>query len=279
MFAGGPSGPTGPSGPPGQWGPPSQSQPWQQQPPRRRRTGLVVAAAVAAVLVVVGGVTAVVVAGDGEPEAEASSSTTEAPTTTTTAPTTPPTTPTTSPPTTDPPEPPEPPEPKPFYPDVPAAKGIRVELGAASLRTPTGWGSIDKGNVDQGVGARDYGDSEGFYSSVFIRRSVPAFPLDSIALLEIAAEAAPKALDKNDTSVKLERSSLLKRAWLDGQQVARVGASYYSPGPDLYFREETWFAQRGKYLYRVTFQHSKIDSDAERRSQIDPMVVSFRWSS
>ena len=145
---------------------------------------------------------------------------------------------------------------------------------------PSGWGCIDKGNVAQGVGARDYADSARFQSSVFLRRSLPAFPLDSIALLEIAAKGFVEALDENDKSVTLESSRLLKRAWLDGQRVVRVQASSTTPAPTCtHRREETWFAQHGNILYRVTFQHGTSDSDAERRSEIDPMVVSFRWSS
>ncbi|WP_137293617.1 serine/threonine-protein kinase [Nocardioides dongxiaopingii] len=253
--------------------------------PRRRRTGLVVAGVVAAVVTVVGGVAVAVVANDGggDPVADPTGSTSTS-TTSSTAPTSPTTTAPTTPvaPTTtetvDPPEPPEPRKtPTPTYPDVPAASGVQIELGAASLRAPSGWGTIDRGIVQDGVGARDYGDTEGYYSSVFIRRSEPVIPITSPELLEIAAEAAVENLDEADDTIELKFSGLMPRAWLDGERAVRIRASYFSTKDNLSFTEETWFAQRGTYLYRVTFQHSRSDSQAARRGQIDPMVVSFRW--
>ncbi|WP_134766876.1 serine/threonine-protein kinase [Nocardioides sp. 1609] len=287
-------GPPSHPGQPGQPGRPSQSSapgaPWVPPPsyggppaPRRRRTGVVVAAVVAAVVAVVGGVAVAVMANDGggDPVADPTGSTSvtssvpTAPSPTTTAPTTP-ASPTT---TVDPPEPP--PEPKktptPTYPDVPASSGVQIELGAASLRAPSGWGTIDKGIVQDGVGARDYSDTAGYYSSVFIRRSEPVIPITSPELLEIAAEAAVENLDEADDTIELKFSGLMPRAWLDGERAVRIRASYFSTKDNLSFTEETWFAQRGTYLYRVTFQHSRSDSQAARRGQIDPMVVSFRW--
>ncbi len=278
-----------PAAPPAaSWSPPPQ--PWTPAPPPRgRRTAMVVVGAVLAVTAVAGGIgLALAVTGsDDEPQAGGSSAVTSGstsdpttdptsePTTATTAPTT---APTTTPTTVAPPPAPPRPAPKPSYPDVPAATGVRIALGPASLRAPAGWGTIDAGIVKQGVGARDYSDYEGYFSSVFIRRSKPGFRLDSIPLLKIAAQSSVEALDANDPEITLKDSELLPTAWLDGQRAVRIRALYYSPGDDLYLSEETWLAQRGPFLYRVTFQHSRADTLDERRAQIDPMVVSFRWS-
>ncbi|MEO9323007.1 protein kinase [Nocardioides sp. C4-1] len=268
-----PSGPSAPSGPATPGG------------PRGRRTAAVVVAAAAAVLLVVGGVVvAVAASGDDDPD-EARTSAPVSPTTGSTDPTDPTSSDATDPtepvdPTTDEaPAPPPEPQPglRPSYPDVPAATGVRIELGPASLRAPEGWDTIDPGRVDQGVGARDYNDLEGYYSSVFIRRNDPGFRLDTIPLLDIAADSLVTGLDDNDDTIELRNKERLKPAWLDGQRVARIRAEYYSTKDDLSFYEETWLAQRGKFLYRVTFQHSLVDTMAERRAQIDPMVVSFRW--
>ncbi|WP_139977594.1 serine/threonine-protein kinase [Nocardioides litoris] len=270
-----------PSGPPPGWAPPPSYAGSEPSRPRRRRAVAVVVAAVVAVVAVLGGVAAAVVVGGGDREAggdptTSATSTTSDPTTTTAEPT--PTDPTTT--TTEPaPSPtPAPPSPTPTYPDVAAASGPRVSLGPASLRAPAGWGPIDQGVVEQGVGARDYSDFEGYYSSVFLRRSRPPIPLSTIELLRIAARSSAESLDENDDGIELKDSKMLKDGWLDGSRAARVQASYYSPADDLSFVEETWFAQRGPFLYRLTFQHSLVDTQAERRGQIDPMVVSFRWS-
>ena len=251
--------------------------------PRRhgRRAAILVAAVVAAVVAVAGGVTALALAG-AEPEEESRSgspsptSSSSSDPTETPEPTSEP--PTTSPPTTQTSSPRPSNKPTPTYPDVPPATGIDVRLGIASLRAPEGWGRITEGVVvhNGGVGARDYSDYEGYYSSVFIRRSKPPFPLTDISLLEIVAEAGVEAVGEGG-DVVLDRSKTLSPAWLDGERAARVRGYYTDTGDDLSFIEETYYTQRGKFLYRITFQHSKIDSLGERRAQIDPMVVSFRW--
>ncbi len=270
-----PSGPSSPSSPGRSWTPPPGPAP-------RRRTAVVLAGAVAAVIAIAGGVTvAVATNGGGEPSADP----TDDPTSMSTSPTSPttsltPTTPTTTPPP-EPPDPPDPPverRPRPTYPDVPASTGVRIALGPASLRAPAGWGRIDDGIVQGGVGSRDYDDYSGYYSSVFVRRTKPAFPITSIELLKIAAQATVENLDQADDTIELTYSGLMGTGWLDGQQAVRIRASYRSDADGLSFTEETWFAQRGPWLYRVTFQHSRSDSQAARRADIDPMVVSFRWS-
>ncbi|WP_340537123.1 serine/threonine-protein kinase [Nocardioides sp. GXZ039] len=286
---GGSSGPFGgpPSGPP-------PGAPFGAPPsggggdPKKRRTAIIVAAVAAVVLAIGGGVTAAVLASGSDDDKAGEESSTSITDSTTSEPTSPTTTTTSTapvPPTTSSPAAPPPsdppsrrPEPEPFYPDVPPSTGIKIELGQASLRAPQGWGRIDAGIVQGGVGARDYSDYEGYYSSVFIRRSEPVIPITSIDLLKVAAEAAVKNLDENDDTIELRYSKLMPTAWLDGQRAVRIRASYYSTKDNLSFTEETWFAQRGKWLYRVTFQHSRSDSQEDRRGQIDPMVVSFRWS-
>ena len=191
---------------------------WPPPVPRptspRRRTPLVVAGAVAAVVLVAGGVATAVVVSGSEPDDEAGSDPTGATTSQTTTATSEPTSDPTSeaPETSEPlPEPPptaptKRPGPQPTYPDVPAATGVRLQLGPASLRAPAGWDTIDSGIVAQGVGARDYADLEGYYSSVFLRRSVPGIRLTSIPLLRIAAQAAVETLDENDETITLEDS-------------------------------------------------------------------------
>ncbi len=272
--------PRPPSLPPPVAAPPA---PYTGGAPRRRRTAAVAVGAVAAVVAVAAGtgLALAVTGSDDEPEARGSSAavtstvSTEASSASTPSPTEPTTEPTTDP-TSPAPRPTR--QPQPTYPDVPPATGVRIALGPASLRAPEGWGTIDPGIVDQGVGARDYSDYEGYYSSVFIRRTAPGFRLDSVALLKIAAQSTVEALDENDDTLTLEDSEPLPTAWLDGERAARIRALYYSPGDDLYLSEETWLAQHGRFLYRITFQHSRADTLAERRAQIDPMIVSFRWS-
>lgn len=250
-------------------------------PPRRggKRTALLVVAVVAVVVAVAGGVTAAALTGDdpdpesrsGSPTPTSSSSPTQ-PTSsapTTSSPSTPTSTPTS--------EPTRRPDPTPTYPDVPAATGVDVQLGAASLRAPAGWGRIDPGVLGGGsVGARDYDDYEGYYSSVFIRRTEPRIPLTEPSLLEVVAMADIRNLGKG-SDLTINRSEKLSKAWLDGVQAVRVRGYYTNNADDLSFIEESYYAQRGKFLYRITFQHSRIDTLAERRAQIDPMVVSFRW--
>jgi serine/threonine protein kinase len=268
--------------PPGSFPPGSGSFPPLPGPaPRRsgRRAALVVVAVVAAVVAIAGGVTAVALTGDDDPETR-SASPSDSPSPSETTDPTEPSEPTASPatPTITPTNEPRPTKtPTPTYPDVPAARGIDVSLGAASLRALVGWGRIDPGVLSGGgVGARDYDDYEGYYSSVFIRRSEPAIPLTDLDLLEIVAMADARNVGKSE-GLTVDRTEALGRAWLDGEQAFRVRAYYHSSVDDLSFIEESYYAQRGKFLYRVTFQNSKIDTNAERRAQIDPMVVSFRW--
>lgn len=275
-----PSGPHQPTFAPPPYGAPARPS------STRRRTGLVVAAVVAAVLLVAGGV-AVAVAqsrggdetADPEPTSSLTDEVTDSPTespTTSEPPSPDPTTETTPPepdPTTDPPKP----EPEPFYPAVPAATGPKVTLGKATIHAPAGWGMIDEGE-SAGIGARDYNDGEGYYSSVFIRRTKPPFPFDSISLLNTVAESAIDAPEEAGSPITKTKSQKLGPAWLDGERAARVRAAYHNSETDLNLVEESWFVQHGDFLYRVTFQHSQIDTLAERRAQIDPMVVSFRWA-
>lgn len=256
--------------------------------PRRNRTALVVAAVVLAVALIAGGVTAIAVnAGKDDPDVDVAGETdgpSPAPDTSTSS-TSPSPTPSASPtpaptptPTSTPPPTPKPtPAPKPFYPKVAASNGVQITLGPASLRAPAGWGTIDQGIVNQGVGARDYGDFDGYYSSVFIRRSKPAFPLDSITLLDAVAENAAKTLAESDSDLTFIESQRLAPAWLDGVRAARIRAAYRSSKDNLELAEETWFLMKGTFLYRVTFQFSRSDSLDERRALIDPMVVSFRF--
>jgi hypothetical protein len=156
--------------------------------------------------------------------------------------------------------------------------GLGSGVGASVVGWVVGWGRVDKDRVKQGVGARDYGDRQDFQSSVFIRRTKPRIPLDSIDLLKVAARGFVEALDRSDRTVKLKNSRVLSTAWLDGERAVRVQAVYASKTySGRTFVEETWFVQHGSYLYWVTFQHGTSDDVDERHAQIDPMVVSFRW--
>ena len=128
-----------------------------------------------------------------------------------------------------------------------------------------------------GVGARDYSDLEGYYSSVFLRRSKPPVSLDSIAVLDAVAQDFVRTLGENDSDLTLLESQRLPPAWLDGVRAARIRAAYRSASDSLELAEETWLLMKGPFLYRVTFQHSRIDTLDERRAQIDPMVRSFRF--
>jgi serine/threonine protein kinase len=259
-----PSYPSHPSGAP---------VPRQQRPGRTR---LVLVSAAAAMVVIAGGITAAV-ALNGEDAADDGPTGSPLVIATPTPTPTPVATPSPAPTPAPTPSPTPTPGPKPFYPKVPAASGVQISLGPASLRAPAGWGRIDDGIVDNGAGARDYDDFEGYYSSVFIRRSVPKVPLDDIALLDIVAQSAVESIDSSNPDLSLIRSERLEPAWLDGVQAARTRAAYRDAGDNLELAEETWFLMKGRFLYRVTFQHSRIDSLDERRAQIDPMVKSFRF--
>lgn len=266
--------------------PPPSGQPPSPPPHRGRRTAVLVAGAVAAVVLVAAGVTVVVAqsrggddVADPEPSASVSASTTDAPATSAPPTSEPITTPPSTPPTSEPPPTVKPDrEPKAFYPSVPAARGVEISSGKASLHALSGWGTIDQGVVASGVGARDYSDYQGYYSSVFIRRSQPIFPLDSITLLDTVAKTSVDSLDDANPEISLIQSDRLAPAWLDGERAARVRAAYHNSDDDLDIAEESWFVMHGKYLYRITFQHSRIDPLPARRAQIDPMVVSFRWT-
>lgn len=251
-------------------------------PPRRRRTGLVVASAVAGVVLVVGTVATVVALGaDDEPDRPSTTSTTSTQplaSGSTSEPTlVSPIPPTLSPPPTTTPPPEPDPGLTPSYPDVPAASGINLELGRASMRAPAGWGRITQTDLPNGVGSRDYSDYEGYYSSVFLERSEPAFPLTSVTLLEAVASGAVDLLADQNPEIDLISNETLPPGWLDGDQAARVRGVYQNTDTDLFFAEESWFVQKGQFLHRITFQHSRADSLDERRDDIDPMVVSFRW--
>ncbi|CAN5299643.1 hypothetical protein BH09ACT12_BH09ACT12_32100 [soil metagenome] len=285
-----PGGSSAPMWAPGSYAAPQHPPQHPSQPansrPRRNRTALVVAGAVLAVAVIAGGATAIATSGDdGDPVADPTGSptlteTTSASTSPTPSPTPSPSpAPSTSTPTTSSSPKPEKAtqEPRPFYPKVPASTGLRIALGPASLHTPAGWGSIDDGVVTSGVGARDYADDEGFVTSVFIRRSEPAFPIDDIALLDVVAKGAVTSVGESDKDLTLLETHRLSPAWLDGVQAARIRAAYRSAKYDREVSEETWFLMKGKFLYRVTFQFSRIDTLDERRRVIDPMVVSFRF--
>lgn len=250
--------------------------------PRRRRTALIAVAAVATVALVAGIVAALALP-DSDDEPGASSTASPEPSeseTPTGTPTESPTElPTASAPTraSPPPPPPTSTGPTPTYPDVPAASGIRLELGSAAMRAPDGWGRVTQTDIPDGVGSRDYSDFEGYYSSVFLERSKPAFPLTSLSLLELVAAGAVDVLADKNPELDLVSSETLPPGWLDGQQAARVRGVYKNTDTDLFFAEESWFVQRGRFLYRLTFQHSRADSLEERRADIDPTIVSFRW--
>lgn len=278
-----PSHPSAPLGAP--FAPPPSQGPGSPTPRTGRRPGALVAGAVAGVVLVAAGVSVAVATsrgGDEVADPDPTSTATQTATGTNAPPTSEPTIESPPPslqPTSEPPKTTKP-KPKPFYPDVAAAPGVRISLGKAALRTPVGWGTIDTGVLENGgVGARDYSDYEGYYSSVFVRRSKPVFPLDSIALLDLVAKTAVQSLDDANDDISLIQSDRLAPAWLGGSRAARVRAAYHNTGDDLDVAEESWFVMHGKYLYRITFQHSRIDPLPDRRAQIDPMVVSFRWSN
>ncbi|MCD4533868.1 serine/threonine protein kinase [Nocardioides sp. cx-169] len=251
--------------------------------PKRHRTALVVGAVVAAVVLIAGTVAAVATRGPGDDPSTTSTSSSEPtasdPTTEPTEPTEPMppsvTAPTYSP--TPPPPPPTSTGPTPTYPAVPPATGIKLQVGRAEMRAPAGWGRVTQTNIPNGVGSRDYSDYEGYYSSVFLERTEPVFPLESLSLLEIVAMAAVESLAEKNADIELVAKDELPAGWLDGAQAARVRGVYKNTGTGLYFAEESWFVQKGKFLYRLTFQHSRADSLEERRADIDPVVVSFRW--
>lgn len=271
--------PTRPARPPYPSHPSHPSHPSGAPVPRQQRPGrtrLVLVSAGAAMVVIAGGITAAV-ALNGEDAADDGPTGSPLVIATPTPTPTPVATPSPAPTPAPTPSPTPTPGPKPFYPKVPAASGVQISLGPASLRAPAGWGLIDDGIVDNGAGARDYDDFEGYYSSVFLRRSVPKVPLDDIALLDIVAQSAVESIDSSNPDLSLIRSERLEPAWLDGVQAARTRAAYRDAGDNLELAEETWFLMKGRFLYRVTFQHSRIDSLDERRAQIDPMVKSFRF--
>lgn len=271
--------PTRPARPPYPSHPSHPSHPSGAPVPRQQRPGrtrLVLVSAGAAMVVIAGGITAAV-ALNGEDAADDGPTGSPLVIATPTPTPTPVATPSPAPTPAPTPSPTPTPGPKPFYPKVPAASGVQISLGPASLRAPAGWGRVDDGIVDNGAGARDYDDFEGYYSSVFLRRSVPKVPLDDIALLDIVAQSAVESIDSSNPDLSLIRSERLEPAWLDGVQAARTRAAYRDAGDNLELAEETWFLMKGRFLYRVTFQHSRIDSLDERRAQIDPMVKSFRF--
>ncbi|MCW2852744.1 MAG: Serine/threonine protein kinase [Nocardioides sp.] len=246
-----------------------------------RRTALVVAAAVAGVALVTTTVAVVATRGsDDDPSTTSASSSEPTATASSSEPTESPTIeiepsrPTVSPP----PAPPTRAAPKPTYPDVPPATGIKLVVGKGEMRAPAGWGRVTQTKIPNGgVGARDYSDYEGYYSSVFLERTEPRFPLSSLSLLELIAAGAVEALADNNPEIKLIGQDKLKPGWLDGEQAARVRGVYSNSKTGLSFAEESWFVQRGSFLYRLTFQHSKVDSLERRRADIDPVTVSFHW--
>ncbi|GAA4673774.1 serine/threonine-protein kinase [Nocardioides nanhaiensis] len=258
-------------------------------PPRRSRTGLLVAGAVAAVVLVAGGITALALSGDDDerdraddPETSDTSDPTDEPTEDPTAeePTSPPA-PTPPPSPTAPSTPAEPRtrEPRPTYPDVPAASGIELSVGAATVRAPSGWGQITQTDLGpQTVGARNYSDFEGYASSVYLRRTKPPIPLSGATeLLESVAESSIEQSSEGDSQVTLLGTTTMPRAWLDGEQAVRVRANYRNNTDGLDLVQESWFVARGPYLWRITFENSLVDTRAERRAIIDPMVVAWRW--
>ncbi len=107
---------------------------------------------------------------------------------------------------------------------------------------------------------------------------VPQFPLTSIDVLDIVAKSTAEALATQNDEIDLISTQRLAPAWLDGERAARIRGVYRNTADDLELAEESWLVMRGRFLYRVTFQFSRIDTLAERRALIDPMVVSFRWS-
>ncbi|WP_193610156.1 serine/threonine-protein kinase [Nocardioides lijunqiniae] len=251
-----------------------------------RRTALVVAASVAAVALVAG--TVAVVATQGSDDDPTTTSTTSSdPTPTDSGDPTESTESTESPtieidpslPTvSSPPAPPTSRAPKPTYPDVAPATGIKLVVGKAEMRAPAGWGRVTETKIpNDGVGSRDYSDYEGYYSSVFLERTEPRFELTSLSLLELVAMGSVRALADNNPEIKLLSQDTLKPGWLDGEQAARVRGVYSNSKTGFSFAEESWFVQRGKFLYRLTFQHSKVDPLDQRRADIDPVTVSFRW--
>lgn len=272
-------------GPPGPPGPPPP-------PPRRSRTGLVVAGAVAVVVLVAGGITAVALGGDDErdraddPETSDTGDPTDEPTdepteeTSASEPTSPPA-PTPPPSPTAPSTPAEPRtrEPRPTYPDVPAASGVELSVGAATVRAPAGWGRITQTDLGaQTVGARNYSDFEGYASSVYLRRIRPTFSLEGAPeLLQSLAESSIEESSEGDPDITLLSSTPMPRAWLDGEPAARVRANYRNNADGLDLVQESWFVARGPWLWRITFENSLVDTRAERRATIDPMVVAWRW--
>jgi type IV secretory pathway VirB10-like protein len=249
-------------------------------PPTRHRTALVVGGVVVAVALIAGTVAAVATRGSGDDPTTTSTTSSEPaesdPTTESSEPTpTEPTAPTYSP--TLPSPTPTSTGPTPTYPNVPPATGIKLQVGRAEMRAPAGWGRVTQTDIPNGVGSRDYSDYEGYYSSVFLERTEPVFPLESLSLLEIVAMAAVEALADKNADIQLVKKEELPSGWLDGAQAARVRGVYKNTDTGLFFAEESWFAQKGKYLHRLTFQHSRADSLDQRRADIDPVVVSFRW--
>ncbi len=160
----------------------------------------------------------------------------------------------------------------------PAAAGVRLTLGSASLRAPRGWSLVTPAGRDGAlVGARDRADHRGYYSSVLLQ-ATPGTGRASLPRLRRLAARAAAALAAGHHQVRLVRSTALAPRRLAGARAARTRAVYHHRADDLDVIEEVWVAEHDEVVYRITFQHSRGDSRRLRRAQIDPVVASFRWT-